>query len=545
MGPGSSFAVAITTTPQNGFAGTVALSVSGLPAGVTGTFSAASLNLVAASSAAAGTFSFTVTGKSGSLSSSIVLSLTVTPPPSYSVAVSPGSLSLQQGTSVTSTITVTKLYGFSGVVSLSASGLPAGVTASIASTTLTIAATASAAPGNLVVTVTGASGVLTQKATVNVTVTAAATFTLSAAPASLTLPPGSSGAETITVTKVNGFTGTVALSASGLPAGVTGTFAGIVLTLKAASTAATGTSTITITGTSGSQTKTTTVALTVPSAPDFSLSLAPPNLTILQGTQGVTVAGLTPLSGFTGTVCFTASGLPSGVTAAFSGSLGTFTVSSTAAAQTAAVTITGTSGSLSHKVTLNLTILAPATGIIPVNLTGLNNLSGTAIDGVPFTGGGLDGGGRSYSGLLLGASQTVGGVNFAFAALNTPSALYAKTVPLTTQFSTVKILATAVNGNQPSQTFTVTYSDGSKSTFTQSLSDWHTPQNYAGESAAIATPYRDDSTGVTEQGPFRLYEYGFTVNSAKTVSSIALPNNRNVVVLAMTLTGAISKNVKH
>ena len=41
--------------------------------------------------------------------------------------------------------------------------------------------------------------------------------------------------------------------------------------------------------------------------------------------------------------------------------------------------------------------------------------------------------------------------------------------------------ATGVNGNQANQTFTVNYSDGTSTSFTQSLSDWFTPQNYAGE----------------------------------------------------------------
>ena len=46
----------------------------------------------------------------------------------------------------------------------------------------------------------------------------------------------------------------------------------------------------------------------------------------------------------------------------------------------------------------------------------------------------------------------------------------------------LNLLGTAVNGNQPNQIFVVTYSDGSTTTFTQSVSDWATPQKYAGES---------------------------------------------------------------
>lgn len=99
-----------------------------------------------------------------------------------------------------------------------------------------------------------------------------ADYTLSASPSSLTVVQGKTGTSTITVNPTNGFTGSVSLSASGMPAGVTASFnptsttGSSTLTLTVSSTAATGTSTITITGTSGSLTHTTTVSLTVTSS---------------------------------------------------------------------------------------------------------------------------------------------------------------------------------------------------------------------------------------------------------------------------------------
>src|SRR5208337_4454283 len=80
---------------------------------------------------------------------------------------------------------------------------------------------------------------------------------------------GNSGTSTITVNPVNGFSGSVTLSASGLPSGVTAGFSTnpttstSTLTLTASATAATGTVTVTITGTSGALTNTTTLSLTV------------------------------------------------------------------------------------------------------------------------------------------------------------------------------------------------------------------------------------------------------------------------------------------
>jgi hypothetical protein len=97
------------------------------------------------------------------------------------------------------------------------------------------------------------------------------------------------------------------------------------------------------------------------------------------------------------------------------------------------------------------------------------------------------------------------------------------------------MLATGVNGDQTSQTFTITYTDGTSTSFTQSLSDWHTPQSYAGESEAVSMTYRDTSTGAKQTSAFYLYAYSFALNSAKTVSTITLPSNSNVAVLAITL----------
>jgi hypothetical protein len=166
-------------------------------------------------------------------------------------------------------------------------------------------------------------------------------------------------------------------------------------------------------------------------------------------------------------------------------------------------------------------------------------VSGSAVDNLPFTSGGLDAGGRSYSGMLLGASQSVGGTLYAMGPLGLPDAVNSQTVTLPAgKFTSLKMLATGVNGNELSQKFTVTYTDGTTTAFTQSMSDWFTPQNYTGESQAVTMNYRDNSTGTTDGEVFHLYGYTLAVNSAKTVKSITLPQNRNVVVLAITLTGS-------
>jgi hypothetical protein len=200
--------------------------------------------------------------------------------PNFSLSASPSSLTVTQGSSGNSTITVTPSGGFTGSVTLSASGLPTGVTATFGTnpttgtSVVTFTASSTATTGTKSVTITGTSGTLSHTTSISLTVNATATpnFSLSASPSSLSVTRGSSGNSTITVTPSGGFTGSVTLSNSALPSGVTASFgtnpttSTSVLTFTASSTATTGTSTITITGVSGSLSHTTTISLTINAA---------------------------------------------------------------------------------------------------------------------------------------------------------------------------------------------------------------------------------------------------------------------------------------
>ncbi len=188
---------------------------------------------------------------------------------------------------------------------------------------------------------------------------------------------------------------------------------------------------------------------------------------------------------------------------------------------------------------------AAATGSgVQADLSGAFNINpGIVTDGTTFTGG-LDGGGHSYSANLLGSSLALNGVLFKFGAPNTANAVTSTTVTLPAgKFTSLKMLATGVQGNQAGQVFTVHFSDGTTQSFTQSLSDWFTPQNFAGESTAATTAHRDNANGTTDNRTFLLYAYSFTLDGSKTVNSITLPNNRNVTVLAITLTQAVQVNL--
>jgi Pro-kumamolisin, activation domain len=568
---GGSAASTIAISPQNGFQGTVTFAASGLPSGVTASFSptnsatASTLTLTTSSLAATGTSVITITGTSGSLHGTATITLTVSATAGFTIGASPASVSLPSGGSGPSTITVTPQTGFTGTVSFSITGLPSGVTATFnppstpRATTVTFYAAANATPATSTITVTGTSGTVTSKATIVVTVLAPPSFTLSATPASLGVAPGASGTSTIAVSAQNGFNAAMVLSASGLPAGVTATFGAMsasrtsVVTFTATSAAAAASATVTITGTSGALTSRTAIALTIAKPPTFSLSASPTALSIAPSASGTSTLTLTPQNGFAGPVTVSASGLPVGVTGLFSAGATpascvlTLAVSASAAAGQSTVTVTGKSGTLSQTVTIALTVLAPSAANGGANLAAAYNVMGMVTDGAQFmNSSGLDGGGRAYSGNLLGTVRTAGGASYNFGPSNAPGAASGATIALTAgQYSTLTLLATGVNGNQVSQKFTVTYADGSTASFTQSLSDWCTPQNYIGESNAISMPYRDLSNGTRDTRTVMLYSYTFNLSNTKTVKSITLPSNRNVVVLALNLGAATSSASPH
>ena len=102
-------------------------------------------------------------------------------------------------------------------------------------------------------------------------------------------------------------------------------------------------------------------------------------------------------------------------------------------------------------------------------------------------------------------------------------------------FSSLRMLATAVDGNQESQNFTVNYDDGSTLPITQSVSDWATPQSYTGESSVVTMDYRNQSDGTRSDGNLYIYGYSFSLDKAKTVKSVTLPDDGKVKIFSMTL----------
>ena len=152
--------------------------------------------------------------------------------------------------------------------------------------------------------------------------------------------------------------------------------------------------------------------------------------------------------------------------------------------------------------------------------------------------GGIDAVGNAYSSNLLGTSLIFNGSTITFGAANASDGVKGTGQTITLPagaFSKLNMLGTGLNGNQASQSFVVTYSDGTTTTLTQSMSDWFTPQSYTNESTAKAMSYRLNYNGTQDNRTFNLYGYTLALNKAKTVKSIKLPNNKNVVILGMAL----------
>ena len=120
---------------------------------------------------------------------------------------------------------------------------------------------------------TGNGGGIQQNTTVTLTVTAAANFTISASPASLSVQQGNQGTSTITTTISGGFNSAITLSASGVPSGTTVSFnpnpipapgsGNSTMTITVGASTPAGTYPITVTGNGGGIQQNTTVTLTV------------------------------------------------------------------------------------------------------------------------------------------------------------------------------------------------------------------------------------------------------------------------------------------
>ena len=197
---------------------------------------------------------------------------------------------------------------------------------------------------------------------------------------------------------------------------------------------------------------------------------------------------------------------------------------------------TDLAGNISADVTFNV---APTAASTPtsVSLTPVANRVAITANGIPVSG--LANDGYAFSSALSPSSVQFGGQTFVIGNANTSDAVAATTVPLPTgSFSALTILATKTYGGNASEIFVVNYTDGTSSSYVQGMSDWGLSSAYPGESIAYPMAYRVMPSGATQTGPWNLYGYTFAINSAKTVKSLTLPADGNVVLFAANLSSA-------
>jgi hypothetical protein len=301
--PGESGVYTVSMTALNGFAGSVNLTVSGLPKSTAATFvsnplssskPSSSLIVETGSSVPVGSYTLTITGTSGTLSHSVAVQMVVASSASFTLDESPtANQGVAPGATTTWSVNIRRASGFTGSVTLATNkDLPSGVTASFspnpaagATATLTMKTSASTPLGSYPFAIQGISGKTTAwiRGTLNV-----GTFSVSALPASQTISSGAATSPyTVTLTR-NFFTSDVTLSATGLPSGATATFStnpilgpsgsASTMTITTSNAVQPGSYPVTITATGGApgQAKTTQVSVQV-EALRFSISGTTPS----------------------------------------------------------------------------------------------------------------------------------------------------------------------------------------------------------------------------------------------------------------------------
>lgn len=321
----------ITITSLNSFSKSVSLTVFGVPPGVTTTLDPtqvtpppdgsdfSTLTVHVDSTAVPESYVLTVAGTSGTLEHSVDITLEITelpPLPDFDISASPTSLTIQQGDSDFSTITIASKNGFSAPVDLAVTSASIiGVTTTLNPTqvippaddtetsTLTVSVDISATLGEYILTVTGTNDSLQRSVDIALEITElppSPDFSIEANPAFLRIVQGSSDTSIITVTSKNGFSDLVTLTVSPAIDGVTysldpstvtpppdGTIPSTI-TIAVAKTATPNSYVLDLTGTSGALQRSASLSLEITTPPD----VEPPTIRIDEPANESYVAGL-------------------------------------------------------------------------------------------------------------------------------------------------------------------------------------------------------------------------------------------------------------
>jgi hypothetical protein len=339
-GQGTSYDVALTS--QFGFDSACTLTVDGLPAGATADFTVnpvtptggSVMNVTTTGATSPGNYTLTVTATEiakAQIEHSTEVVLIVTQPPDFAIAIEPDSQEVQAGNSVNYDVILESLYGFASQCTLTISGLPTDASASFSpnplvptdTSDLQITTAQTTPEGSYTVTVTA-----TEKdkgtehsADLILVVTPPPDFAIAAEPDTQEVEPGNSVDYDVILTALYGFSNSVDLSASGLPADAVADFDPdpavptdtSLMTINTAATTPPGTYDITITGTEvvkGEKLEHSTRVVLKVLQPDFTIAVVPDSQEVQAGNLVNFDVILTSIYGFASSCTLTISGLP-------------------------------------------------------------------------------------------------------------------------------------------------------------------------------------------------------------------------------------------
>ncbi len=380
---------AITTTTY-ATTGATGATVTGLPAGVTGTF-ASNVVTISGSPTVSGAFTYTVTLTGGCGIVTATGTITVTPNNTINLSSAAGT---DAQTKCINTGITNITYGTTTATGATITGLPTGVTGTWASNVVTISGTPTVA-GTFIYTValTGGCGVVSTTGTL--TVTPNNTINLTSAAGTDAQTKCINNALTNITYATTGATGA---TFSGLPTGVNGTWAANVVTISGTPSVA-GTFIYTVTTTGGCTTPAVTATGTITVTPNNTITLTSggnPSICITNPIPDITYST-------TGATGATFAGLPTGVSGAWASNVVTISGTPTAAGtSTYTITLTGGCGTIST--TGTITVVTSNT----INLTSAAGTDAqtkcinTAITNITYATSGATG--ATFNGLPTGVS---------------------------------------------------------------------------------------------------------------------------------------------
>ena len=272
---GKSITFAVAVSAAQGVSGTVSLTASKLPAGVSVSFNPAvikvgatsTVTLTAANSSLAGASSILLTATGPTAQATAAVSLTVQAPPSLAIAAFASKVQLVQGKTATLFVTATTAGAYSGPVTLALSGVPANVTAVWSASTwnatgagsfssaVTLTAGATAALNTSILKIAASGDGLQTQTTTSLQVVVPASISLAVSSSTLSMKSTGATQTVLTVTPIGGVKPAANLAGVtfqiySLPGGVTAAWSKITtsatgalqstLTLSGSKTAPTG-----------------------------------------------------------------------------------------------------------------------------------------------------------------------------------------------------------------------------------------------------------------------------------------------------------------